>query len=96
MEMEIIIALLDKDYYSKNGCYPEEYNPKYAHRIFVFNSPEEFFNKLYTLTEGSWYWVLVNDDCICSGAFSSDDFEIFEEYFNMSFEEYVDFLLEDE
>lgn len=82
---KIMIAILDEDYLADN--YPEEYNSDYAHEIYVFNTPQALIEKWYELDEGIWYWVFADGYVICSGAVDPDDIEIFENYFNMSFEE---------
>jgi hypothetical protein len=84
---KIMIAVLDYNYYIKHKSYPEEYNPRYAHETYVFDTPQEFIKKWYELDGGIWYWVFDNGDVICSGAVDEDDIETFEEHFNMKFEE---------
>lgn len=84
---KIMIALLDDNYYTEHHSYPEEYHSRYAHKTYVFDTPQEFIEKWYELDEGIWYWVFVNGNVICSGAVDPDDIETFEEHFNMSFEE---------
>ena len=84
---KIVIAILDYGYYDKHKSYPEEYNSRYVHTTYVFDTPQEFINKWYELYEGDWYWVFVNGEEILSGAVDPNDIETFEEYFNMSFEE---------
>lgn len=84
---KIVIAILDYEYYDKHNSYPEEYNSRYAHTAYVFDTPQEFIEKWYELYEGDWYWVFVNGEEILSGAVDPDDIETFEDYFNMSFEE---------
>lgn len=84
---KIMIAILDDGYYDEHHSYPEEYNNDYANICYTFNTLEEFVEKWHELDEGVWYWVFVNGKEICSGAVDPDDINIFEEYFNMSFEE---------
>ena len=84
---KIMVAILDYEYYEKHKSYPEEYNSRYAHTTYVFDTPQEFINKWYELYEGDWYWVFVNGEEILSGAVDPNDIETFEDYFNMSFEE---------
>lgn len=83
---KIMVAILDYDY-ELNGQYPEEYSGDYAHTSYVFDTPQEFIKKWYELDEGAWYWVFVNGEEICSGAVDPNDLEIFEDYFDMEFEE---------
>lgn len=85
-EDKIMIAVLDYDYDVK-GDYPAEYRSEYAHSTYVFDTPQEFIKKWYELDEGAWYWVFANGDVICSGAVDPGDIEIFEDYFDMTFEE---------
>ena len=85
---KIMIAILDEKYYYKHHSYPEEYNSKYAHETYVFDTPEEFIKKWFEINEGDWYWVFAYGEEICSGAVDPDDIEVFEDYFNMSFEEF--------
>lgn len=71
----------------KTWCtYPEDYSSNYAKESYVFNTPEDFINKWSELDEGIWYWVFVDDDCICSGLLDQDDIEIFENYFDITFD----------
>ena len=81
---KIMVAILDYDF---EGDYPEVYNSSYAHESYTFDTPEEFIEKWYELDEGAWYWVYDKGEIICSGAVDPNDIEIFEDYFNMSFEE---------
>ena len=83
---KIMIAVLDDGYYIKHKEYPEEYSSKYAHEVYLFDTPEEFIQKWYEIEEGAWYWVFVNGDEICSGAVDPNDIEIFEDYFDMELE----------
>ena len=85
MERKIMMAFLDGDYYTKHNSYPEEYSCDYAKESYVFNTPEDFINKWFESDEGIWYWVFVDDECICSGILDPDDIEIFEDYFGMTF-----------
>ena len=84
---KIAMAILDYGYYTKHKEYPAEFNSDYAHKIYVFDTPEEFIQKWYEINEGDWYWVFVNGEEILSGAVDPDDIESFEYYFNMKFEE---------
>ena len=86
-EGKIMIAMLDDDYYTEYNSYPEEYRSNYAQTTYVFDTPEEFIKKWYELDEGVWYWVFVDREEVLSGAVDPDDIEIFEEYFDIQFEE---------
>jgi hypothetical protein len=84
---KIMIAVLDDGYYTKHHSYPEEYHSRYAHKTYVFDTPQEFIEKWYELDGGIWYWVFDKGNIICSGAVDENDLETFEEYFNIKFEE---------
>lgn len=83
----IILAICNDSYYRKHNSYPEEFQRTYAKEYYEFDTPEELIDKWCELDEGIWYWVLVNNQIICSGALDPDDIEILEDYFNISMED---------
>jgi hypothetical protein len=85
-EDKIMIAVMDYDYDITDG-YPEEYREQYAHETYEFDTPQEFIKKWYELDEGAWYWVFADGEEILSGAVDPNDIEVFEDYFDMVFEE---------
>ena len=82
---KIMIAVLDDGYYEEKGSYPEEFTDILPHAAFVFDTPEDFFQKWYELPEGAWYWCFDKGELFCSGAIDPSDIEIFKEHFDMSF-----------
>ena len=67
------------------------YNREEQGDIYTFDTPTEFIKKWYELDEGIWYRVLVDGKEICEGAVDPDDIEIFESYFNMKFQEELNY-----
>ena len=84
---KIFMAVLDDDYYLEHNEYPEEYHSRYAKEIYEFDTPQEFIKKWYEIEEGAWYWVFDEGMEICSGAVDPNDIELFEDHFDMVFEE---------
>ena len=83
---KIMVAILDADYFTEHGSYPEEYSNEYAHEVYTFDTPEDFMQKWYELNEGDWYWVFDKGEIVCSGAIDPNDIEIFEEHWDKSFD----------
>lgn len=84
---KIMIAVLDDGYYAEKSSYPPCFDSDLPYTAFVLDTPEEFIKKWYEINDGAWYWVFNKGELICSGAVDPNDIEIFEEHFNMSFEE---------
>ena len=76
---QIMIAVLDNSYYEANGLYPENFDSELPHERYVFESPDEFIKKWYEIDEGSWYWVFVDGEELCSGAVDPDDIKYLKE-----------------
>ena len=83
---KIFVAVLDGSYYEEHGDYPENFDSGFAYKGYVFDTPEEFVEKWYDLPEGDWYWCFNKGELFCSGAMDPGDIEIFEEYFEMTFD----------
>lgn len=91
----IVMAFTDPEDDSDNPYAPftDDFTGENVNIYFAFDTIEDFINKWKRIINGEegpygmWYWVLVDNKLICSGACDPDDIEIFEEYFGNEIKE---------
>lgn len=85
----IIMAFTDPDCDLDNpyDTFTDDFTGENVNICFAFDTPKAFIRKWKRIVNekegpyGMWYWVLDNNEIICSGACDPGDIDIFEDYF---------------